>query len=251
MSVGKQIRLQRFFFPKTPKGLIVPIDHGLTMGPLSGIHSVEEMSTWITHPAITGVIAHKGIAERLGRDGLLYGKGLMIHLNGMSTMGSRPDNKVLLTSVQSALRLGADGVSIQVNFDGTNDEENLEMLGATVDTAHEVGLPLLAMIYDKVKADEAKSAERLDHLIRIGIELGCDALKLGIPANLERALQSAGKDIPIFIAGGARANESEILGLAKNILELGGAGLCVGRNVFERQDRNAVLNQLREVYGIN
>lgn len=230
MSVGKQVRLHRFFYPRTPYGLIVPIDHGLTMGPLSGISHIKEISSWISHPSVTGIIAHKGIVERLGQEGALTGKGIMVHLNGMSNLSNRSDDKVLLTSLESAMLLAADGVSVQVNFDGKNDKENLQLLGKVVDEAHRAAMPVLAMVYDKVQGDTAQS--RLAHLIRITIELGCDAIKIGAPADLAETLTPAAQDIPIFVAGGALADDRAILNLAKETVRCGGAGLCVGRNIF-------------------
>ena len=75
---GKKIRWNRFRYPHSPLGMIVPIDHGLTIGPVEGLKNVSEMSSWIGNPAITGVIAHKGIIERLADRGLLGGAGVMV-----------------------------------------------------------------------------------------------------------------------------------------------------------------------------
>lgn len=268
MGAGKNLRLQRFFYPRTTYGLIVPIDHGLTMGPLTGIRSVREMASWITHPAISGIIAHKGIAERLVSARLLDGKGLMIHLNGMTTLGSRPDDKVMLTAVETAMKLGADAVSLQVNFDGTNDSANLEMLGRVVDEASGSEIPVLAMVYDKVKARGEVSSSRIEHLMRVCVEMGCDAIKIGIPEMLNRTVRSASEDIRVFVAGGSVVEEEKIVDLARKVVRAGGSGLCVGRNVFQRKDTISVLNSLkkaltqanpkvaelaveREAYGIN
>lgn len=247
MKNGKHLRLARFSYPRIPTGLIIPIDHGLTVGPLAGIQSVREISRWITHPAITGVIAHKGMAERLAERDLLVGKGLMIHLNGMSTLGGKPDDKVWLTSVESAVRLGADAVSLQANFDGINDAENLKALGRIVDEAGDSSLPVLAMIYDKVKADKETSIQRLRHLIRIGIELGCDAVKIGVPPDFASVFRGASEDIRIFVAGGSVVEEDVLYDLAHQTIEAGGAGLCVGRNIFQREDADRVLSQLQNI----
>src|SRR5262245_8825434 len=107
-STGKKIRLQRFM--SRGAGVVVPIDQGLTMGPVRGLGSIREVASWIAHSAIDGVIAHKGIVERLGERGLFAGRGVMVHLNGMSMLGGRPDTKEMLTSVEAAMRLGADAV---------------------------------------------------------------------------------------------------------------------------------------------
>lgn len=248
--LGKRRRLNRFHYPKSRRGLIVPLDHGLTVGPLPGIESVAAIQQWIGHSAICGVILHKGMAERLSAAGLLEDLGLMIHLNGMSTLSARPDTKVALASVETALRLGADAVSFQVNFDGQNDAENLSLMGRLTDQAAGYELPVLAMVYDKVPAQGREYISRQRHLIRIAIELGCDAIKIAPPAErdmLEEILAGAADDIEIYVAGGAQTEEQGILDLAESSLAAGATGLCIGRNVFQRPNAFSLLDKLQEL----
>lgn len=247
---GKKRRLLKFRYPNRKTGLIVPIDHGLTVGPLTGIGSVREISRWISHNAIRGVIAHKGMAERLTEAGLLADTGLMIHLNGMTTLAARPDDKAPLTSIATAIRLGADGVSLQVNFDGRNDAENLRTIGSTIDEAGRYGLPVLAMVYDKVTAQGNTQTQRLRHLLRACLELGCDAVKIAPPSQLvaiPEILDGISEDLSIFFAGGAASEDDQVFSLALAATAAGAAGLCVGRNVFNREDSGRVLDELRQI----
>ena len=57
------------------------------------------------------VLMHKGMVG-CGHRG--YGKdiGLIIHLSASTSLGVDPDNKVLVTSVEKALKIGADAVSV-------------------------------------------------------------------------------------------------------------------------------------------
>ncbi len=248
--LGRKRRFERFRYRDSRKGLIVPIDHGLTLGPLPGIECVREIAQWIRHEAICGVIAHKGLAERLLEARLLERKGLMVHLNGTSVLSERPDDKVRLTSIESALRLGADAISFQVNFTGGNDSANLELMGHIVDEAQRFALPVLAMIYDKVKSDEAQAASRQRHLIRMAIEMGCDAVKIGAPTDvrvLPAWLNSLSEDIPIYLAGGSITDETQLFELTHAALAAGASGLCVGRNVFQRSNCGELLSQLRDI----
>lgn len=246
MSAAKKIRQSRFLSPVTGKGIIIPIDHGLTMGPLKGIETTGHMSHWLRSPHINGVIAHKGMVERLGERGLLTG-GVMVHLNGMTTLASDPDTKEMLTSVEAAARLGADAVSIQVNFTGENDRHNLVMLGAVADEASAAGLPLLTMLYDKGPATtERKKVLRLRHLMRAAIELGTDMLKISLPnvAEVAPLLEDTQEEALVFVAGGSVADERELLAQISSALHYGAAGVCVGRNVFERSHPGEFLAML-------
>lgn len=251
---GKTHRLSRFRYPGSPLGLIVPIDHGLTIGPVTGLGSVDEIAGWLRHPAITGVIGHKGMIARLTERGLLTRVGVMVHLNGMSTLGASADRKERLTAVETAVRIGADGVSLQVNFDGTNDAHNLALLGEVVDEAARFALPVLAMIYDKVVTPTSSARiTRLRHLIRIGWELGIDAVKIAVPdelAEIEPVTNGLANDLPVFFAGGSVTSHDHTAALAREAIRCGAAGLCVGRNVFGQPDPADALDRLGAVLGV-
>ncbi|WP_437838258.1 class I fructose-bisphosphate aldolase [Sorangium sp. So ce1153] len=250
----KKIRWSRFLDRRTGRGIIVPIDHGLTIGPVEGLDSMAQMARWIGHPGITGIIAHKGMVARLASYGLIRGVGLMIHLNGMTSLAPHPNHKERLTSVEAALRLGADAVSVQLNFDGTNDAHNLRQLGAVVDEAQQYGVPVLTMLYDKVPCDgDQHRLSRLRHLMRACVELGTDALKLEAPAQIPHVhalLSGIVEHTSVFFAGGAVRSEDEMTRLAQEVVTRGATGLCVGRNVFQRESAATILTQLqRAVFG--
>jgi fructose-bisphosphate aldolase, class I len=247
---GKLLKLNRFRYRYSRHGLVIPIDHGLTLGPIAGIESVRSLKAWITHPAICGVVVHKGMAERLAESRMLDGLGVMVHLNGMLSLSADADTKELLTSVERAVALGADGVSFQVNFNGKNDSHNLRLMGKLTDEAAKYSLPVLAMIYDKVPADDKQAIVRLRHLLRAAIEMGCDAVKIAPPetaGKLPEILSGISEDILVYVAGGTMASESQVYDLARETVRAGGTGLCVGRNVFGRKNFAEVLSQLKDI----
>jgi len=231
--------------------MIVPIDHGLTIGPVDGLESAGRIAEWIDHPALTGVIVHKGMLERLVRRGVGGRLGVLVHVNGMSTLAPEPDRKELLTSVRSAVRLGADGVSLQINFDGANDAHNLALLGQVVDQAQQYGLPVLTMLYDKLAiGDAATRLSRMRHLLRIAVELGSDALKIAAPEDLDELaplLHGIAEETPVYFAGGPLRTDEEMLALARAAVLNGAAGLCVGRNVFQRPKPGVLLDRLAAI----
>lgn len=251
LSTGKQLRTARFRYPGRTTGLIVPIDHGLTIGPVPGIRNTDQMAAWIANPAICGVVAHKGIVERLAARGALAGKGVILHLNGMSARAESPDRKELVSSIETALRLGVDAVSIQLNFNEKTDSHNLRLLGSVADEAYASGLPLLTMLYDKVPGtDEDARLFRLRHLIRICIELGTDAIKLAPPRSYDEIpalLEDVRHDAQIYFAGGEMMADSDLFALTREAVRHGAAGLCVGRNVFQRPDPSPVLLRLQTI----
>ena len=74
------------------------------------------------------------------------------------------------------------------------------------------------------------------------------ALKIGAPAQLTDVpllLQDLADDALIFFAGGAIGSEQPLVELTTLALRHGGAGLCVGRNVFQRVDPRVTLRALK------
>jgi class I fructose-bisphosphate aldolase len=248
-TIGKSVRWSRFV-GGAGRSLIVPIDHGLTLGPIQGLSGVRDIGRWMRNPAIDGVIAHKGLVSRLAGAGLLAGRGIMVHLNGATAIGEDPDTKHLVTSVETAMRLGADGVSVQVNFRPDNHSHNLGLLGRVVDEAERYGLPVLAMVYPAgVVDDETVAMARHRHYLRIAFEMGVDAVKTAPPTHLEDIplLLDGVDDLTVLFSGGSLGSDEALISLAKAVATAGAGGLCVGRNVFQRQEPDGVLAQLRDV----
>jgi fructose-bisphosphate aldolase, class I len=252
VTAGKDVRWSRFVDHESGRALMVPIDHGLTMGPVQGLSSVREIAGWLPHPAINGVVAHKGMISKLAEAGLLRGVGVMVHLNGMTAIGEHPDTKHLVTSMETAMRLGADAVSMQVNFRPDNHGHNLTQLGQVVDQAERFALPVMAMVYPAGPTDDAPGRPmRLHrHYLRVAFELGVDVVKTAPPEHLEdipELLDGVGDDLRVLFSGGALSSDDCLLSLAKSVATSSSAGLCVGRNVFQRSDPHPILTQLREL----
>ncbi|MEK9281140.1 hypothetical protein MTR72_16160 [Bradyrhizobium sp. ISRA442] len=248
-SIGKQTRWSRFTDRASGRSLLLPIDHGLTRGPLAGLESIHALGTWISHPSINGIIAHKGTLARLVEARALGAAGLMLHVNGMPDFAEQPDTKEILTTIEAALRLGCDGVSLQLNFRRDNAAHNLKLLGRIVDEASAWGLPVLAMIYDKDQTAPEQRSPRMRHLIRIACELGVDAVKIEAPTSIRDMpllLDGLVDDIAVFFSGGPLGDLDQLLAVASHAVALGAAGMCVGRNVFQHADKSRALRLLHE-----
>jgi fructose-bisphosphate aldolase, class I len=247
--VGRQLRERRIFFPHTNRALIVPVDHGLTLGPIPGMQETQDFARWIGSSHISAVVGHKGLVERLvTRDMLHPSTGVIVHVNGMPNITRNADDKVMVASIESALRLGADAVSLQTNFTEDNFAHNLAMLGTVTDAAHRAGLPVLTMLYDKVRSGTpALRVGRLNHLIRIVAELGCDAVKLAMPQGLDEMramLEHNHRDIRVLFAGGERGADDALAAAASEAVRFGACGLCVGRSVFQHPQPQELLRRL-------
>lgn len=248
MNRSKLTRWSRVVNPQTNRGLLIPIDHGLTSGEMDGLIHSSMPARWLSHPAITAVVAHKGMVARLNETGCLLGKGVILQLNGMISSAAQPHRKELLTSIDAALRIGADAVSLDLVFDGEQDSHNLKLLGCVADEAVAYGLPILVMVKCLgAQASGDSAILRLRRVVRSIWELGADAVKLQKPdsmSDIPVLLDGLTKDIDVFFAGGPRSSDEEIARLLTLGLNSGARGLCVGRNVFQNVHPEKFLTAL-------
>ena len=238
MSIGKSIRMERIVDRKSGRSVIVPMDHGVTLGPIRGLVDMQRAVNAVAEGGANAVLVHKGIVIA-GHRG--YGKdiGLIIHLSASTSLGPDPLNKVTVATVEEAMRLGADAVSMHVNVGAENEADMLVELGETAMVCEEWGIPFLAMMYprgEKVKNEH--DVEVVKHVARIGAELGADIIKTnytGDPETFKEVVQ--GCPVPVIIAGGPKMNtDAEVLKMVEDAVASGAAGVSIGRNVFQHDN---------------
>jgi predicted phospho-2-dehydro-3-deoxyheptonate aldolase len=205
------------------------------MGPLPGLERILERLQGIGRDALDAVVLHQGMVPRFMP---LFESadrpGLIVHLSGATQLSPDASEKQLLCTVEHALRLGADGVSVHANLGVKSENQMLADLAKVSQSCQHWGVPLLAMIYPRREAGPLEP-EHVGHAIRIAMELGVDLVKVPYTGDREsfaRVLE--GVDIPVFVAGGARLeSEQEILHFVDDALGAGAAGVTFGRNIFQ------------------
>ena len=76
---GTSIRLERIFNRHTGNAVIIPMDHGVTVGPIKGIKSVKTIADAVARGGADAAVVHKGAAI-FGHRGYGRDLGLIIHL---------------------------------------------------------------------------------------------------------------------------------------------------------------------------
>ena len=80
MEQGKKRRLKRIL-QKDNRTVIVPMDHGVSMGPIKGITNPQNIIDQLLKGGVDAVVLNKGIAKRVELDNA----GLIVHLSAIST----------------------------------------------------------------------------------------------------------------------------------------------------------------------
>jgi len=248
-TIGKQIRLERIINRNSGNTVIVPVDHGVSVGPIPGIEDMVSTISDIAEGGANAVIMHKGIVG-VGHRG--YGRdiGLIIHLSGGTSLSETPNNRVQVTSVKEAVRLGADAVSVHVNVGSENEGDMLHNLGMVAEQCNEYGMPLLAMMYPRgKKVEKEHDVKYVKHAARVGAELGADIVKTVYTGDKESFKQVIrGCPVPVVIAGGPKIDSDEDLyKMVRDAMDCGAKGISIGRNVFQAKDRVAVTKKLCKI----
>lgn len=245
-EIGKRIRIDRVIDRNTRKTVIIPMDHGITLGPIKGLYDMRIAVNKVSEGGANAVLLHKGII-RAGYRG--YGRdiGLIMHLSGSTALGPDPDAKVQVAEVIEAIKLGADAVSVHINVGSNTEKDQLRFLGQTAEICEDWGMPLLAMMYPR--GEKIKNEYDMDvvkHAVRIGAELGADVVKTNYTGSEETFREVVqGCPVPVVMAGGPKTRtDEEFCQMVYGSIRAGGAGVATGRNVFQHESPSKMVRVL-------
>jgi len=248
-TIGKSVRMERIFNRNTGNAIIIPMDHGVSAGPIEGIKNLQETVNKVAEGGANAVLGHMGLAK-YGHRGYGHDVGLIIHLSASTSLSPDPNHKVLVTTVEEAMKVGADAVSVHINIGAEDEYEMLQGLGYVAGKCDEWGMPLLAMMYPRGKKVRSEyDVDVVKHAARIGAELGADIIKTnytGSPETFKEVVD--GCPVPVIIAGGPKMeSEQELLEMIEGSLKSGGRGVAIGRNVFQSRDPTGLVQRIAKI----
>ncbi|MFZ0328235.1 MAG: 2-amino-3,7-dideoxy-D-threo-hept-6-ulosonate synthase [Nitrososphaeraceae archaeon] len=245
MVFGRDIRLHRI--TNHGKMLCIPMDHGITLGPIQGLENAHDLIYSCEDAGLTCVLVNKGIVKSMPRPTSI---GIIIHLSGSTTLGLAPNRKMLMGSVEEAIRLGADAVSVHINVGAKEEPEMLHKLGTISDKCDEWSMPLVAMMYARGEnVKDPNDPDVVAHAARIGAEAGADLIKVvytGDISSFKKVVR--GCPVPLVIAGGPKADsDREILDMCHDAMQAGAKGVTFGRNIFQHSCPPSMVRALYEI----
>ncbi|WP_321419699.1 2-amino-3,7-dideoxy-D-threo-hept-6-ulosonate synthase [uncultured Methanomethylovorans sp.] len=248
-EIGKSVRMERIFNRNTGKTIIIPMDHGVGAGPIKGIIDLPTTVNKVAEGGANAVLGHMGL-PRYGHRG--YGRdiGLIIHLSASTSLGPDPNHKVLVTTVEEAIKIGADAVSVHTNVGADDEAQMLKDLGFVARVCDDWGMPLIAMMYPRgPKVTSEHDVKFVKHAARIGAELGADIVKTNYTGTIETFREVVeGCPVPVVIAGGPQMDtETQLLQMVYDSLQAGGSGVAIGRNVFQSEDPVKLVSNISKI----
>ncbi|ADU63046.1 MAG: 2-amino-3,7-dideoxy-D-threo-hept-6-ulosonate synthase [Pseudodesulfovibrio sp.] len=249
MHLGKAIRMERIMNRNNGRTIVVPLDHGVTVGPIYGLVDLRETVNLVAEGGANAMLMHKGIPRCSHRAG---GKdiGLIIHLSASTTLSPFPNAKTIVGTVTDAIKLGADAVSVHVNLGDEAEPQMLADLGRLCSEANEWGMPVLAMMYARgPKITNEYDPDVVSHCARVGVELGADIVKVNYTGDIDSFARVVdGCCVPVVIAGGPKLeSERDLVQMVHDSIRAGGSGLSVGRNIFQHESPAKIVAALHKV----
>ncbi len=259
-NVGIRRRLRRFF-RRDGRALIFAMDHGFEHGPEDFNEVWEHIKPKIiirkvVRAGIDGVMMLPGIA-RIAADELKPDTGLMVKLTSKTNL--RPKEDQFLQSplgfVEDAIKLGADAVAATVYWGSPYEDIMMKQFAEVASIAHDFGLPVVQFAYPRGPYINEKYGKKEDYRVvmygaRAAAEMGADMIKTYWTGSRETFAKvvDAAAGVPVLLSGGAKAkNPLDFLKVVYNVIEAGGAGAVVGRNIFQRENPEPMIKALLRV----
>jgi fructose-bisphosphate aldolase/2-amino-3,7-dideoxy-D-threo-hept-6-ulosonate synthase len=237
-EIGKSIRIERIMDRDSRNMVIIPMDHGISDGPIKGVIDIADSINRVAEGGADAVLMQKGMV-RYGHRGYGHDVGLIVHMSGSTSLGPDPNDKVLVCSVEEASRMGADAVSVHINVGSETEAGQLRILGETAKQCDYMGIPLLAMMYPRgKKVTNPHDPQMVAHAARVGAELGADIVKTVYTGDIDSfSTVVEGCPVPVVVAGGPKTNtDREFLEMIRGAMDAGARGVAIGRNVFQHPD---------------
>jgi fructose-bisphosphate aldolase, class I len=278
VSPGKRTRLRRLLFEFGPGHgtlLLLPIDHGprdFFANPAS--KDPEYQFRLAAEAGYSALACQIGLATKYYPD--YAGQvPLILKVNGKTDIP--PDDEAFSStnsSVEDAVRLGADAVGYTLYVGSPRQDVDLHQLERVREDCDRYGMPLMIWAYPRGSAMNKKGGRdsfyAIDYAARMAMEMGADIVKLNMPkidpekdkdspapynesgfTQLEaitHCVQSAGRAL-VVLSGGSRVDDDRLLEQTREIMEAGGSGVVYGRNVWQREWSAAreIIDQIKEI----
>jgi putative autoinducer-2 (AI-2) aldolase len=241
---GMQNRMASIFDPITNRTVMLAIDHGYFMGPTTGLERVDIDIVPLLRYADTLMLT-RGILRSVIPSG--YNRGIVLRASGGPSILKELSDEHIALNIEDALRLNAGAVAVQVFVGGEYETRSIHNLTRLVDGGMRYGLPVLGVT--AVGKEMARDAQYMRLATRICAELGAAYVKTYFVPGFETV--AAACPVPIVIAGGKKLPELDALVMAHSAIQQGASGVDMGRNIFQSEAPEAMIQAVRQVVHAN
>lgn len=243
MDWGMKNRMSRIFQPKDGRTVMLAVDHGYFLGPLSRMEeptkTIEPLIPYADSLMITRGILRNCIDAK-------YNIPIVLRVSGgNSIIGPDLSDEGITVSIEDAIRLNVQAVALSIYVGTKHEHQTLINLANLINEAEKYGIPVLA-VTAVGKELEKRDARYLSLSCRIAAELGAHMVKTYYCEDFEKVVKSC--PVPIVIAGGPKLkSELDVLQMAYNAVSKGARGVDMGRNIWQSQRPVAMISAIRHI----
>jgi DhnA family fructose-bisphosphate aldolase class Ia len=243
---GKQRRMRRLLAGPEKRCLMVPLDHGPWLGPVSGIDCPRKIVASVIAGGATALLLTPGFLRQVS-DLIPPSVGIVLRVSVSAGLSGEARQEIPAVTATTALRLDADAVAVSIFFGRGGEPRLMQWLGELIERCGGLGMPVVAEMMPP--PEHFYSAEKIAHAARIGMEFGADIVKTNYCGNVASFQQVvATTSVPVIVAGGPSEGEVDnTLDVAREAISAGAAGVAFGRRVWQASDPEGVVRKLREV----
>ncbi len=238
---GVQNRLSRIFSPATGRTVMLAIDHGYFQGPTTGLERIDVAIPPLLPHADTLMLTRGALRSSISPT---FTGGVVLRASGGPSILKELSNEEIALDMEDALRLNAAAVAVQVFIGGEFETRSVHNLTRLVDAGSRRGVPVLGVT--AVGKDLARDARYMRLASRICAELGASIVKTYFTEEGFETV-TASCPVPVVIAGGKKLPEPDALRMARRALDAGAAGVDMGRNIFQSEAPEAMIQAVRAV----
>ncbi len=251
--LGKEVRMSRLVNKKSNKMMAITVDHAISRGiaPMTGLHGIQDTIDKIILGRPDAMTMTKGIAEHCMWQ---HAGKVSILLKASNYSPVAPTKDTIFGSVDEAIRMGADAISMGAMTLGDFQGEQFEAIGKFSEECMAKGMPLIGHVYPKgesVPADQRTSWENIAYCVRSACELGMDIVKTtytGDPDSMAKVVSCVPSTFRVVIQGGdACKTLDDYLVMTREAMDCGVGGVTMGRFVWDYKDVTALVIALRYI----
>jgi DhnA family fructose-bisphosphate aldolase class Ia len=182
---------------------------------------------------------------------------LSVNRTGLTGSAFELDDR-LVASVEGAAAQGWTGIKHMTRIDMSDPHtaEALELLGRVLEEARECGVEALIEALSWREGHMARDVDSIVLAAVIAHDMGAPLLKVAVPDAdagpartdaIARIVASVG--VPVLFLGGPRADRDRqgVLAEVRDVMAGGGAGMALGRVLFEDPDPAGIARAVAEV----
>ncbi len=238
---GMKNRLARIFNPDTGRTVMLAIDHGYFQGAVTGLERVDITILPLVRYA-DSLMLTRGILRSVVPPSMT--PPVVLRASGGASILKELSNEEIAVDIEDSIRLNVSAMAVQVFIGGQYEKESIINMTRLVDMGTRHGIPTLAVT--AVGKDMVRDARYFRLATRICAELGAHFIKTYyVEDGFETVTSSC--PVPIVMAGGKKIPELDALTMAYNAVQQGAAGVDMGRNIFQSEAPEAMLQAVRAV----